>query len=390
MIRNQQLSASAGRRSVATLLAGALASALLVIAPGVAAAAPSPNGFTAAPARLLDTRAGTGGVPRGQIQGLTSVTLPPSVPTGSTAVLTVTATGSAGTGYVQLYTGINAPLASNVNFDPGSTTPNSVLIETPADGRINVSVGGSAVDLVVDLSGYVPAIAVTAVEASRIGDSRSGIGFTSGKVSGTQTLTLPSTVPMTAGLVALTVTATQADAVGNVVAYSGATVPPTSNVNLTPGRTQANLVLVKPTGGTVSFKVNGGPTHLVVDVSGYTPAGSAFTAVGPNRLADSRTATGLKQGPVSGAVNVTMPATLPAGTTAVLLNVTATDATGAGFVSAYPAGQPQPATSNVNYDSGVTGANLVLVPVGANNSVTLFVGGTGVNLVVDISGYVTN
>lgn len=390
MIRNQQLSASAGRRSVATLLAGALASALLVIAPGVAAAAPSPNGFTAAPARLLDTRAGTGGVPRGQIQGLTSVTLPPSVPTGSTAVLTVTATGSAGTGYVQLYTGINAPLASNVNFDPGSTTPNSVLIETPADGRINVSVGGSAVDLVVDLSGYVPATAVTAVEASRIGDSRSGIGFTSGKVSGTQTLTLPSTVPMTAGLVALTVTATQADAVGNVVAYSGAMVPPTSNVNLTPGRTQANLVLVKPTGGTVSFKVNGGPTHLVVDVSGYTPAGSAFTAVGPNRLADSRTATGLKQGPISGAVNVTMPATLPAGTTAVLLNVTATDATGAGFVSAYPAGQPQPATSNVNYDSGVTGANLVLVPVGANNSVTLFVGGTGVNLVVDISGYVTN
>ena len=390
MIRNQQLSASAGRRSVATLLAGALASALLVVAPGVAAAAPSPNGFTAAPARLLDTRDGTGGVPRGQIQGLTTVTLPASVPTGSTAVLTVTATGSAGSGYVQLYTGSNAPLASNVNFDPGSTTPNSVLIATPADGRINVVVGGSAVDLVVDLSGYVPATAVTAVAASRIGDSRSGVGFGPGKVSGTKTLTLPSAIPATAGLVALTVTATQAGAVGNVVAYSGATVPATSNVNFAPGRTQANLVLVKPTEGTVSFKVNGGPTDLVVDVAGYTPAGSAFTAIDPSRIADSRTATGLKKGPITGAVDVTMPATVPAGTTAVLLNVTATDATAPGYVAAYPTGQPQPATSNVNYDKGVTGANLVLVPVGANNSVTLFVGGAGANLVVDISGYVTN
>jgi hypothetical protein len=389
----QRSPARTGRLSLAALLVGGLASALLVVVPGAALAAPSPNGFTPTPARLLDTRPGTttGGVPAGQIQGLTSITLPPSVPSGSTAVLTVTATGSAGSGFVQLYPAGSTPsTTSNVNFDPGSTAPNSVLLATPADGRVNIVVGGSPVDLVVDLSGYVPATAFTAVPASRIGDTRTGTGFAKGKASGTQTLTLPSSVPADAGMVALTVTATQANAVGNVVAWPGGPVPATSNVNFTPGRTQANLVLVKPSNGTVSFKVSGGPTDLVVDVGGYTPAGSAFTAIGPDRLADSRTATGLKQGPIRGAVDLTLPATVPAGTTAVLLNVTATDATGPGFVAVYPAGQPQPPTSNVNYDNGVTGANLVLVPVGANNAVTLFVGGSGANLVVDISAYVTN
>lgn len=380
-----------GRRSLAALVAGVLASALLVVVPGAALAATSPNGFTPAAARLLDSRDGTGGVPPGQIKGFTSVTLPASVPSGSTAVLTVTATGSAGSGFVQLYPAGSAPsTTSNVNFDKGTTAPNSVLLTTPADGRISIVVGGSPVDLVVDLSGYVPASAFTAVTASRIGDSRDGTGFAKGKVSGTQTLTLPASVPADAGMVALTVTATQADGVGNVVAWPGGPVPSTSNVNFTPGRTQANLVLVQPTAGKVSFKVSGGPTDLVVDVSGYTPAGSAFTSYGPTRVADSRTATGIKQGPITGAVNVTLPANLPAGTSAVLLNVTATDGAGPGFVAAYPAGTGQPKTSNVNYDRGVTGANLVLVPVGAGNAITLFVGGAGADLVVDISAYVKN
>jgi hypothetical protein len=383
-----------GRRSLAAFVAGALASALLVIVPGAALAATSANGFNPTPARLLDTRPGTtvGGAPAGQIQGLTSVTLPSSVPTGSTAVLTVTATGSAGSGFVQVYpTGTAPSTTSNVNFDKGSTAPDSVLVATPADGRLSIFVGGSPADLVVDLSGYVPATAFTAVTAARIGDTRDGTGFATGKASGTQTLTLPASIPSTAGLVALTVTATQASSEGNVVVWPGGAVPATSNVNFTPGRTQANLVLVKPSAdGKVSFKVNGGPTDLVVDVGGYTPAGSSFTAVDPTRVADSRTPIGLPAGPIKGAVTLTLPSTVPAGTSAVLLNVTATDGSGPGYVAVYPAGAAQPATSNVNYDKGVTGANLVLVPVGTNNSVTLFVGGAGANLVVDLSGYVAS
>jgi hypothetical protein len=375
-------------RPLAVLAAGATVAALALVAPSSASAATS-TGFTPTPQRLLDTRTGLGsGIP-GAIGGLTTVTIPGAVPTGETAVLTVTVTGATGPGNVQVYPSdaTAVPATSNVNFGPGTTAPDTVLVSTPANGKIDLVVNGSPAQLIVDLDGYLPTSAYTPLASARLADSRSGTGFTAGPVSGTQQLTLPSSVPTTAGLVALTVTATGARSAGNVVVYSG-TKPLTSNVNFVPGRTQANLVLVHPTAGKVSFTVSGGPSDLVVDLDGFTPAGSSVTAAGPTRIADSRTATGVKKGPISGAVTLAVPG-VPAGVSAVLLNVTATGAAGTGFVTVYPGGTA-PTSSNVNFARGVTGANLVLVPVSSTGTVSLFVGGAAVNLVVDLSGYVTS
>jgi hypothetical protein len=357
-----------------------------------AAAATSPTGFNPVTARLVDTRIDGTQVPKGQVQGAVFVTLPSSVPTGTTAVLNVTALGAAGPGFVAVFPAgtTPAPTSSNVNYSAGTTQPDAVLVNTPADGRIVLNVGGAKADLVVDLTGYLPASAFTAVGPTRLADSRSNVGLPKGPLTGHETITLPSSVPSTAGLVALTLTATGAQHPGNIVAYpSGGTVPGTSNLNFSPGITQANLVLVKPAGGKVDLQISGGPTQVVVDLSGFTPAGSSVISLDPKRIADSRSGTGLPKGLVTGAVTITLPSSVPSTASAALINVTAASAVGSGFVVAYPGGSKQPGTSNVNYSKGHDDANLVLVPIGPNNTVSLFVGGAGAQLIVDLSGYVS-
>ena len=59
---------------------------------------------------------------------------------------------------------------------------------------------------------------------------------------------------------------------------------------------------------------------------------------------------------------------------AVVLNVTVTQPTRAGWVTVFPDGTSRPATSNVNFVAGATVANLVVVPVGSDGSVDLYNG----------------
>ncbi len=73
---------------------------------------------------------------------------------------------------------------------------------------------------------------------------------------------------------------------------------------------------------------------------------------------------------------------------AVVLNVTATEAAQAGYVSVYPSGTRRPTVSNLNLEDGQTAANLVTVEVGSNGKVTLFSSGS-THLVADVAGYYT-
>lgn len=374
----------------------AAASVVLALAagslPAVAAGAPraSSSGFTVDQARLLDTRTGPFA---GPVSGFVQVHVGSDVPAGATVELTVTTTQSAGTGYVTAYPdGAQAPATSNVNFTQGVTYSSAVDILVPANGKIDLTVSGAPTQLVVDQQGFFAATALTGVEPQRIADSRSGLGFAAtGPQSGTVTLPIPaSAAPAGSGVLALNVTVTGAGGPGNVVAYSGGAVPASSSVNYAEGTTASNLVYVTPTSGTVSFTVRGAPVNIVVDLFGYAPQGSTFTAATPARIADSRAANGLPPGPLTGAQTVTLTAAqVPPGTSAVALNLTATGATGVGYVVAYPGGSSRPATSELQFTQGLTTAQTVVVPVGASNQVSLYVGGTGpTQLVVDYEGAV--
>ncbi len=74
---------------------------------------------------------------------------------------------------------------------------------------------------------------------------------------------------------------------------------------------------------------------------------------------------------------------------AVVLNVTATEATNGGFVTVWPSGIPRPNSSNLNLiRPGQTAPNLVTVPVGANGKVS-FYSQNGTHLLGDVAGYFT-
>jgi hypothetical protein len=87
---------------------------------------------------------------------------------------------------------------------------------------------------------------------------------------------------------------------------------------------------------------------------------------------------------VAGAGGV--PAT---GASAVVLNVTATETEGSGYVSVYPAGSP-PEASNLNYPAaGRDAAGQVIVPVAPDGKVRLFTFATA-HLVADVAGWFTD
>jgi hypothetical protein len=121
-------------------------------------------------------------------------------------------------------------------------------------------------------------------------------------------------------------------------------------------------------------------------------AGSAYTPYGPTRLLDTRSGLGAPKAKVAanGTVKLKIAGngSIPAGVTAAVLNLTVTDATSAGFVTAYADGGAKPSTSNVNFRAGQTVPNLAIVPVGADGYVDLTTHASGtIDLVADIAGY---
>ncbi|MFD9307367.1 hypothetical protein ACFWCB_32640 [Streptomyces sp. NPDC060048] len=133
-----------------------------------------------------------------------------------------------------------------------------------------------------------------------------------------------------------------------------------------------------------------------VSVSNVLPlqtAGSDFTPYGPTRLLDTRNGTGAakaaKVAPyTTSRVKIAGNGKIPDGVTAVVLNVTVTNATSAGHVTAFASGRERPTTSNVNFEAGQTVPNLVIVPVGKDGYVELYNGGwESVDLIADVTGY---
>ena len=159
-----------------------------------------------------------------------------------------------------------------------------------------------------------------------------------------------------------------------------------------PGQTVPNLVIV-PIGvnGKVSLYNSAGSTDYIADVVGWyggTGATQVFTPVTPKRILDSRFGIAFSSpwGPAT-ARSITITAFssgVPAGASAVVMNVTATNPTAATFVTVYPTDpRPDPA-SNLNVAAGQTVPNTVMVPVGPSNTVKLYNNTGNVDLIADV------
>jgi hypothetical protein len=263
------------------------------------------------PARLLDTRggfmtvdgvdAGVGPLGPGG-QGDLQVTGRGGVPASGVGavVLNVTVTQpNAGSFLTVFPSGATRPNASNLNFNPGQTVPNLVIVQVGQGGNVRLYNNLGATHVLADVEGWFPIGSdYSSVVPARLLDTRpgnptiDGLAAGAGPVAAGGTVDLQVTgrggVPSTnVSAVVLNVTVNQPTGSSFVTVYpSGSTRPNASNLNFNPGQTVPNLVIAKVgANGKVTFYNNLGTTHLIADVEGW------FSAVPPTAVAESGTST---------------------------------------------------------------------------------------------------
>ncbi len=117
----------------------------------------------------------------------------------------------------------------------------------------------------------------------------------------------------------------------------------------------------------------------------------SFIPVTPCRAVDTRNAVGPLGGPSIGGgmwryfAIAGNACSIPANAAALALNA-AIVPTSHGYMTLWPTGQPQPATSSVNSPDGGVHSNGSIVPVGGNGSISVYALDT-MDVVLDVSGY---
>ncbi|WKV75717.1 hypothetical protein AW27_031865 [Streptomyces sp. PCS3-D2] len=381
-----------------------------VVNNGIAAAQAGDRFTTLTPARLLDTRAGVGRPGTAPVAAGGEVSLQVSGRAGvpqsgaDAVVLNVTVTDPESDGHLTVWpSGTPRPDSSNLNWTTGRTVPNQVVVPLGADGRVSLhNAGWGTAHLIADVFGYYSAdtsgSTFTPAGPARLLDSRTGVGR-----PGTAPVAARSEVSLqVAGrdgvpqsgvkAVVLNVTVTDAQDDGHLTVWpSGVARPDSSNLNWTAGRTVPNHVVV-PVGadGTVKlFNASWGTAHLIADVFGYyseDQAGAGFHAAAPQRVLDTRTGSSV---PARGSTLLDLSGNGELGRArAVVLNVTVTDPASDGHLTVWPSGTTRPDSSNLNWTTGRTVANLVTVPVGTDGKVELANLGWGsAHVVVDLFGH---
>ncbi len=123
------------------------------------------------------------------------------------------------------------------------------------------------------------------------------------------------------------------------------------------------------------------------------PAPLPFVAVAPCRLVDTRGLTAALPGggflPPSTArtYTVTGVCNIPADAKAISVNATVVNPTGPGFLTLWAQGGVFPSVSTLNYLAGQTIANAAVVPLSAGGGLSVAMGVSGGDLVLDTNGY---
>jgi hypothetical protein len=133
---------------------------------------------------------------------------------------------------------------------------------------------------------------------------------------------------------------------------------------------------------------------VTVDIG---PPGAGFTPLPPCRAVDTRNAPGAHGGPPLAAnagrdftmIGVAGQCQIPATAIALATNITVTGATAQGNLRLYPAGDPLPTASSINYVPGLTRANNAVVPLSPSGAITVFCSQASgsVQFILDVSGY---
>jgi len=386
------------------------------------------------PVRLLDTRPGqsafvhpgTALVPNQPLSLPGRVTIDGvTIPVDAQALVgnaTVDNTAGAPAGFATLWpSGSALPLASNLNFVPGTVRPNQFTVGLGSDGTFNLlsNTGGH---FIIDITGYYALPAPGGLyfhplpQPVRLLDTRSGASafvHPNAALTPGQTLNLPGrftsagvTVPPSAAALAGNATVDSSINVppGFATLFPGGTpLPATSNLNYAAGTVAPNAftVALGSDGSFNLFSQSGG--NFVIDITGYydsVPAGGLLlhALTQPVRELDTRPGASASVHPdaaVGAAGTLNLPGsftfagiTVPPSATALVGNATVDNTVNAppGFATIFPGATTLPLASNLNYSPGLVAPNAFIVGVGADGTYNLF-SQSSTNYIIDISGY---
>jgi len=322
------------------------------------------------------------------------------------------------TGYrITPYVGSTPQSPTSVSGNPAAT---SAIVTNLSDGTTYTFVVACTVN---GASGQdsAPSNAVTPVQGGnyhpltpkRILDTRYALGGPTLPLHNGETRTVAilgqGGVPWSGvSAVVLNVTVTGTTSSGYLTVFpSGATRPTASNLNFVANESVPNLVEVAlGNAGEVDaftqFVSPSGRADVIFDVAGWvSEAANANTKDGlynpitPGRIMDTRSGFGVRQGPVGPGqlvnLNVLGPAGVPAsGVSAVVLNVTVTSPTSAGYLTVFPADAVRPTASNLNFAAGQTVPNRVVVRVPANGLISFYNAGGYAHVIADVGGWFTD
>ena len=365
------------------------------------------------PQRVADTRTGSGPIPSGSAECFTVAAPGTVIPLEAAAVvLNVTAVGYGARGWLTVYpAGQPAPDTSTLDFDPAEYAIANNIVVGLTSGIVCVKVGtvdaaAASVHVVLDATGYVPVGQLAGMPMlpapQRLVDTRV---FGGPIVSGTArcfTVVGQTGIPADAAAVLLNVTAVGYGARGWLTAYpAGQQVPPTSTVNFdTSAYATANGAVVGiGRGGQLCVAVGTvnaapGSSQVVLDATGYVTSASMVTMLNaPQRLVDTRTMGGPIASGTSRCFKLTDQGMIGPQVAGLVVNVTAVGYTTRGWLTLYPAGQPVPTTSTLNFDAAEYAiANGAIVAVDRDGHACVSVGTVNgvpgsADVIIDAVGY---
>jgi len=399
---------------VARNAAGAASSAISSFATGVAAV--GLRFVPVTPCRLVDTRnpAGPFGGPALADDSSRSFTIPQSgcgIPAAAQAYsLNVTVVPKGPLPYLTLWpTGQPQPFVSTLNSFGGIVVANAAIVPAGTDGAVSVY-ATEATNVILDIDGYFDTSSGPTsylfhpVTPCRAADTRGATGpFGGPSMSGGERRDFPipqgpCPVPASAQAYSLNATVVPGGYLGYLTTWpTGLTQPNVSTLNSWTGKVAANAALV-PAGTNESISVFvSDPTNVILDINGYFgQPGSAgalfFYPVTPCRVADTRNPNGDFGGPKMAAQTARsfpIPASacgIPTTAAAYSMNVTVVPDGLLSYLTAWPAGSPQPNVSTLNSFDGSVVANAAIVPAGTNGAISIYVT-QPTQVILDINGY---
>jgi hypothetical protein len=394
------------------MLAGTAGAVVRPAATGHVVTTTSGSYVALPPARITDTRAGSGFPNAGSTLGAgetlnVQVEGAGGVPTSgvSAVVLNVAATNVTSSSYVTLYPeGGTLPTVANLNTTPGNTVSNLVTVGVSSAGGVTVYNNSGSVDIVVDVEGYY----TTTVGSSglydaitpyrTLGTAAGGLLMAGGVSQEVSVAGAATGIPSDAEAVVLNLTASEGSAASFLTAYPyGSSKPTAANLNFGAGQVIGNRVTV-PVGakGAIDVYNNSGDVRIDVDLDGYytgsaTETGSGFVPLAsPVRLVDTRTSTGgtTLASDASEIFSFASDSSILADATAVAGNVTIVAGNAPGFLTVFPTTDTTPPlAADVNWAPNGIVPNFTVVPLNASSTELFNSNGAPANVVIDAFGY---